>query len=545
VLVKKFLTLLFLSGIVSVFWAQTGSEDSRYSTSQHILAYNHNQEIEEVDRMILEASKLPPEEAEKLLDKALTKAWKIPYLYGLGAIYNAKGLIERKKNRFVQSVQYHKRALNFLENSPNTLLRIANLNNLAVSLRKLNLESEAMKYYMEALQLAQQTGDIKNKAIVYHGIGNVYTNLEEYEKANKFFFKALKYEKERHNTMGMEFNYANLAESYTFLKKFDTAKLYLDSMMTIAQNLYGKNLGIEYNLFAKYYFYRGDYRKAAEYYNKSVELVREKNILRYVSNGLIMWGKSLLHLNRNEEAIRKIKEGLDIALKIRSKENIALGYDALTDYFASINRYKEALNYQKTKEKYKDSIINVRSKQIINALEILHETHEKDNKIKQLALEKALAKQRLKRNYILFGIGSIISLAIIFLLLVIVKQKKEKSDLILEQKNKEIQYYIEQLNLIKGNNSGKKSKVSKKNGKKTEGVSLNEKFCNDLSKIYSLTKREGEILQYICQGKTNEDIAEELFISKNTVKSHIRHLYEKLDVKNRHDVIRKIQQGAL
>jgi len=539
VLVKKLLAILFLPGMVSVFWAQTDLRDSRHETSQNILAYNHRQEIEEIDRMILEAAKLPPEEAEKVLDKALAKAWKIPYVYGLGAIYNAKGLIERKRNRFVQSVQYHKRALNFLENTQNTLLRIANLNNLAVSLRKLNLESEAMKYYMEALQLAQQAKDIKNEAIVFHGIGNVYTNLEEYEKANEFFYKALKYEKERNNNMGIEYNYANLAESYTFLKKFDTAKLYLDSMMTLAKSLYGKNLGIEYNLFAKYYFYKGDYRKAAEYYRKSVELVREKNILRYVSNGLIMWGKSLLHLNRNKEAVRKIKEGLDIALKIRSKENIALGYDALTDYYASINRYKKALEYQKTKQQYRDSIINVRSRQIINALEILHETHEKDNKIKQLAQEKALAKQRLRRNYMMFGTGGVISLAIIFLLLVIVKQKKEKSDLLLEQKNKEIQYYIEQLNLVKENTVATSKKAKKKK------VDLNEKFCYDLSKMYDLTKREGEILQLICQGKSNEDIAEELFISKNTVKSHIRHLYEKLDVKNRHDVIRKIQEGVL
>ncbi len=464
--IGKNVLILLLASYATITYAQSYSEKKGNQSAQSFMVSNREERIKEINQMIEKATRLPLEEADKLLDKALVLSWKIPYLDGIGAVYNAKGLIERKRNHFIRSVQYHKRALNFLENSHNTLLRIANLNNLAVSLRKLNMESEAMKYYMEALGLAQQINNVKNEAIIYHGIGNVYVNLEEYDKAIDFFYKALKRERQRNNRIGMEFDYANLAEAYTFKKVFDTARLYLDSMMTIARNLYGKNLGIEYNLFAKYYFYKGDYQKAATYYAKSVALVRQKQILRYLSNGLIMWGKSLLHLNRNNEALNKINEGLDIAVKIHSKENIALGYDALTDYYVTGHQFDKALNYQKIKEKYRDSIINLQNKQIINTLEILHETHEKDNKIKQLAEEKRKAKQRLKRNYILFGTGGVISLAIIFLLLVIVKQKKEKSDLLLEQKNKEIQYYIEQLNLIKGNNSGKKSKVSKKNGKK-------------------------------------------------------------------------------
>lgn len=44
---------------------------------------------------------------------------------------------------------------------------------------------------------------------------------------------------------------------------------------------------------------------------------------------------------------------------------------------------------------------------------------------------------------------------------------------------------------------------------------------------YGLTKREAEILQYVLEGKTNEQISEDLYISGNTLKKHLHNLYTK------------------
>lgn len=48
-----------------------------------------------------------------------------------------------------------------------------------------------------------------------------------------------------------------------------------------------------------------------------------------------------------------------------------------------------------------------------------------------------------------------------------------------------------------------------------------------------LTKREKELLTALADGATNGKLAEDLGVSVNTVKFHLRNLYEKLDVKNR------------
>ncbi|HOO73484.1 MAG TPA: histidine kinase N-terminal 7TM domain-containing protein [Spirochaetota bacterium] len=50
---------------------------------------------------------------------------------------------------------------------------------------------------------------------------------------------------------------------------------------------------------------------------------------------------------------------------------------------------------------------------------------------------------------------------------------------------------------------------------------------------YDISRREFEIIMKMLEGLTNREIAEELAISEITVKSHVSHIYDKLDVRNR------------
>jgi DNA-binding NarL/FixJ family response regulator len=53
-----------------------------------------------------------------------------------------------------------------------------------------------------------------------------------------------------------------------------------------------------------------------------------------------------------------------------------------------------------------------------------------------------------------------------------------------------------------------------------------------------LTRRETEILEQIATGKSRKRIADELFIDLETVKSHIKNIYHKLDVHSKADAIK-------
>jgi two-component system nitrate/nitrite response regulator NarL len=60
-----------------------------------------------------------------------------------------------------------------------------------------------------------------------------------------------------------------------------------------------------------------------------------------------------------------------------------------------------------------------------------------------------------------------------------------------------------------------------------------------------LSSREMEVLSCLAQGKTTAQIASELFISENTVKTHVRHILEKLEAANRAEAVSKATQMGL
>lgn len=70
----------------------------------------------------------------------------------------------------------------------------------------------------------------------------------------------------------------------------------------------------------------------------------------------------------------------------------------------------------------------------------------------------------------------------------------------------------------------------------------------DMSKVekgYRLTARELDVVKCLCQGDSNREIAEQLFISELTVKVHLKKIYEKMDIHNRATLISKILTTAV
>ena len=60
-----------------------------------------------------------------------------------------------------------------------------------------------------------------------------------------------------------------------------------------------------------------------------------------------------------------------------------------------------------------------------------------------------------------------------------------------------------------------------------------------------LSKRKVEVLQLLAQGLSNQEIADKLFVSLNTSKTHISKIYQKMNVKRRTQAIQKARDYAL
>ena len=68
-----------------------------------------------------------------------------------------------------------------------------------------------------------------------------------------------------------------------------------------------------------------------------------------------------------------------------------------------------------------------------------------------------------------------------------------------------------------------------------------DKRMEEVTKEYDLTGREKDLSRLIYEGKSNSQIAELLFISESTVKTHVYNIFRKMDVKNRMGVTRIIR----
>jgi two-component system, NarL family, response regulator LiaR len=78
-------------------------------------------------------------------------------------------------------------------------------------------------------------------------------------------------------------------------------------------------------------------------------------------------------------------------------------------------------------------------------------------------------------------------------------------------------------------------------------INSNDTFClneKEVAKL-GLSKRELEVLQLMAEGFSNGEIAERLFVSLHTIKTHTSNLFEKMDVKRRTQAVEKAKRLSL
>ncbi len=462
-----------------------------------------------------------------ILDDALLISEKILYFKGVAICYNRKGITARYEQNYGQSVMFHKRALTYFEKTTDTFYKSKCYNSLGVTYRKLNLEKEAFENYLKALKLAKSLDDARGISIALNGIGNVFLNTEQYERALDYFKQALEIEISQKNHRGQEYGYANIGEVYLALKKFDSAYSYFNKSYNLSLKFPRKeSVAIKHTLFGKLYQEKKEYQKSILEYQKSLPDLKKYKNKRYLSKALINIGIDQSYLKEFSKSYKNISEGLTLAMEVKSKENISLGYDALVNYYSLNKDYKRALKAHKQAKIFHDSIVNLASQKSIISTQIAYETEEKDKEIHQLAIDKTTIATRAKSNFRRFIITAIVSLISIGFLLVSLYLYRKNSDLEIQQKNAELQNYMLKIDELK--NQATSNTVTDKD--------ISQSFKN-----FNLSKREIEVLTYISNGLNNDEISEKMFVSKNTIKTHISHIYSKLDVKSRVQAIKKIR----
>lgn len=233
----------------------------------------------------------------------------------------------------------------------------------------------------------------------------------------------------------------------------------------------------------------------------------------------------------------------EIYSRLALKEAIDLGeYDTQKDilynmYINYKDLHKDKLALE-TYEKYitiRDSIVNSQNR--IKAIKQEYNL-KKIQKEQQLILKnkqiELLENNKRIKNYILVG------LIIFFILIAIIVALWFKN---YNQRKKEIEKdSLHKINIYRKDIDILQEKINTLIAE--QSISSPIIINKDINKYLNtaISDRELEILQELSLQKTNKQIADSLFISVNTVKTHLMNIYEKLEVNNRIQAMNKLNE---
>jgi len=269
------------------------------------------------------------------------------------------------------------------------------------------------------------------------------------------------------------------------------------------------------------YLLKNDLVKADSLFNVALTIAEEIN--NNENSCLIFRNQALLSIKKSEfnNAIKKIKKSILISENIKNKENQQKGLNILIKAYEATKNYKEANITLKKYYKLQKELKGIEQSKNINALNIKYKVKEKEQEILILKI-----KNDGKSKEVWFLLILIFTLIIIISSLYYVYSLyKKNSKLELLQMRRDISDYVSQIEEIK-------EQVNKDDEAKEDNV---------LKKIkqFGLTKTEEKVLLLITKGFKNAEIANNLFISINTVKTHTQSIFVKLNVRNRVEAARK------
>ncbi len=378
--------------------------------------------------------------------------------------------------------------------------KVVTLNYMGVAFRNLSNYTEALKYYMQALKLAEDIKNLEQMGYAYLNIGNVYLYQINYHESIDYFLLALKNANTLKDQRMIAYVYLNLGRAYRLLKDYEKSLEYYNQNIAIREKLNDKE-GIVTSLsdIGEVYRLKGSLGQALQALKQALELAEQldnRGAQTYDLNNIALIYKEL---KEYDKAIDFAERSLTMAHKIHSKNDIRKATLTLAQSHAAKNNFPLAYEYYNTHNLYKDSIFNEENNQKIAQLKSLYELEQQKSKIELLEKDKKIQDEHIEYKNLLvnsFGIAIFLLCVIAIVLFLSIRQRK-KTNLILSGKNNEIE---------KQNNVLEKQKklLEKKNMDITASIQYaqriqksmlpSKKYLNDLLDEYFILYKPKDIV---------------------------------------------------
>lgn len=430
-----------------------------------------------------------PDTARLFIEKAMLISEELKYITGMGEAYGWMGYLNAEQGNIPEAIDYNLKSLMIAEKENSQENYPVILNNLGMLHQDLLNHDQAIIYFDECVKLNKKLGKRKSLATNYNNLGSAYRFKLAYEKSIRYYNLSLEIRQEIDDQKGISFCYSNLGSIHQQLGDEDKALDLYSKSIKIRRHLNIKK-GLSASLYkaANIYLKRGDLVKAKKLAIESNELAKQ-----YSYTYEIKESAKILYL------IYKSENQLGKALKHHET------YTILHDSLNSIDNQKAVISSQYRFEYNKKTLIDSLEK---DKILIQNQLLEEENSL--VASRNAVQKLWLTISVL----GIIILLGALYFYRKNMSSKMDglRSEIKLRlNETLTLKTKIETLNVINPT------------GQSDLNIVLHDK----------LSSREQEILDLLALGLSNKEIGEQLFVSVNTIKTHILSLYNKLDVKNR------------
>lgn len=469
---------------------------------------------------------------DSLLDHLMAKVYRVhPKIENpLHVAYNWETIgryHEEYRGDMDSSILAHKKALTIFEGLNRDKLIAISSNRLGVLYARKDDVKSSTTYLYRALRIEEalnnQYGVIQNNLV----LANLYTRQHKYEKAQEFLSSALAlsiahgFHNKRGNIMlQMGINCHHLNELKKAEEYFESCIYLMDSLQ-----LGASPKALIYTQLGAIAQKKGDLARALDFSLKGLQF--NTGITQSIINQNLQVGKLYYQLDSSALAKQYIFKALELSRQHSLQTELQVIYMQLYDIYSHEKDHKQALFFFKESVAIKDSLDNLNGNEILIEKEAKYRIAKKEQ---ELALERKtsalLSQEQRTQNFMMLGL-SMLLLAGLLAFFIFYQRKR----LVALQANHKI---ILQLHEIDGLKSSLQQALSEGSTATSKQVNIND-YLGAL-----LSQRELEVLQELTEGKSNKDISESLCISVNTVTTHLKKIYAKLEVGNRTQAVKKV-----
>jgi len=315
--------------------------------------------------------------------------------------------------------------------------------------------ASSLDYFLKALKLAQNAGDIKGLVSAESSIGYLYNILQEFEKAIPYQTDALKNAENIGYKTGVSGAYNAIGKTYK------TQGNYPASLDAYSKGLYvdeelkdSANIAISNGNIGDVYERMGNYPEAFKHIQVYLDFHRNlQKVEDRISWGEWVLGKTYTHSGDPAKGLEHAKYSLEEAIRVGWKLYMREITALIAESAAKLKQWDTAYKYQVLSSKYKDSLTGQDIARKTTMLQAGFELDKKQAEIALLTKDKQLQMEENRREKIfLFALlGGLGSLFVFAFILYRNNRQKQKANLLLQKQKMEIDTKASELAVQKEN----------------------------------------------------------------------------------------------